>query len=413
MKFGITSARVIKNTFIQSGGKFISTALGFITVGLLTRYLGSSGYGNFTLIFSYLAFFGVISDFGMQLAIVKELSNKQNETTNLYGTYFWIKLLMVFISSLLAMLVLFFFSYPLQLKLSILIGVVAISISGMMGYFTAIFQARVRLDLITFVDVITRLVTVCAVIFFVLLKCNFYFIVSSVLIGNIIGLLTSIYILRDAISFHFDRSLAKRLAILSIPIGITSFVSTLYFKVDVIILSLYKNSGDVGIYSLAYKVLENIIVFWGFYMASTYPLMARFKYEDRKKYYSILRKSILIALVGSIPLIAALFYLSPIVIFIFGGREFTGAVGSFRILLFSIPVLFINGILYNFYIIERKNLITLIAMIVALLVNLWMNIIYIPLYSYTAASYITVASAGVLLICYSIGVKFIERVREV
>lgn len=405
--------KVAKNTLIQSSGKFISAGLGFITVALLTRYLGSGGYGNFTLIFSYLAFFSVISDFGMQLAIVKELSGQQNETRKLYGTYFLLKLFLVVISSIIALLVLVFFPYSSQLKLGIVIGVLAVSISGMMGYFNAIFQARIRLDLLTLLDVITKFVTVFTIVLFVIYRLNFYFIVMSVLIGNLVGFFIAWFLLKDTVMLRFDSSLAKKLAILSIPIGITSFISTLYFKVDTIILSLYKSSSDVGIYSLAYKILENIIVFWGFYMASTYPLMAKLRNEDTSKYYSILKKSILVAIVGSIPLMSILFYFSPLVINIFGGKGFSGAIESLQILLFSTPVLFLNAIFYNYYVIERKNIVTALAMFISLIANVWMNILYIPRYSYIAASYTTVISACILLVCYIIGMKFHSKVREI
>ena len=63
------------NTLIQFIGKAVSVLLGLATVALLTRYLGLAGYGNFTLVFAYMSFFGVFADFGLQLAIVRELSH--------------------------------------------------------------------------------------------------------------------------------------------------------------------------------------------------------------------------------------------------------------------------------------------------------------------------------------------------
>lgn len=411
MKINSLALKVGQNTLIQAVGKFIAAGLSFISIALLTRYLGVSGYGSFTLVFSYLAFFSLISDFGLQLVTVKELSVTKQNIEKLYGTYFTIKVFLGILSSLLALIFLIFFPYSVELKVGIAVGVTAVFVSGLMGYFNSVFQARVRLDLLTLFDLVSRLSSVVAIIIFVYFKLNFYYIVSTVLIGNLVSFISAGILLKDTIRRNYDFFLARRLLLLSIPVGITSLLSTLYFKIDTIILSLFKSASDVGIYSLSYKLLENIVMFWGFYMAVTYPLLAKFKKEDKNRYSNLFKNSIYLAIVASIIIVILSYILSPLVVEIFGGNQFAESSNVLRILLLSLPLILVNNIFYNFYVIEEFNWVIILGMILSLVVNVVLNVIFIPKYSFIAASYITILSEIVLLGTYVVGMKFINKTK--
>lgn len=400
--------QIIGNTLVQAVGKIISAILSFLSIALLTRYLGISGYGNYTLVFSYLAFFTLIADFGLQAIAVKELAGF-GEKAAIYGTYFILRFFLVIFSSILAIFFLNLFPYSSQLKTGIIIGTIAVGISGMTGYFNTIFQSRIRFDLVTLLDILGRMISVCAILFFIFFKFNFYFIVGGVLIGNLVSFLTGVFLLPSTIRKTFDKKLAKKLFLLSVPVAVTSLLSTLYFKVDAIILSLYKTSAEVGIYSLAYKILENITLFWFFYVSTVYPLLAKFKKDNKQKYKSLLRNSLFLAIIVSVPTVIVAMYLSPFVITLFGGVQFAQSNMALRILLVSLPLLFINTIFYNFYIIEEFNVVVIVGMLLSLIFNVIFNVLFIPRFGYIAASYITVLSEIILFLTYLGGLKFIKR----
>jgi len=71
MNLNIIFYKIGLNTLIQIAGKIATVIFSIFTVSLLTRYLGLEGYGEFTLVFAYLAIFGVIADFGLHLSMIK------------------------------------------------------------------------------------------------------------------------------------------------------------------------------------------------------------------------------------------------------------------------------------------------------------------------------------------------------
>src|SRR3990172_6174015 len=103
--------KIFINTSSQVVAKVATVILGFLTVGLLTRYLGVNQYGIYTLVFAYLSIFGVFADFGLQLSLVRDLSGESSSTSNLKSTYFAIKVLLSLTATILSLITLVLFPY--------------------------------------------------------------------------------------------------------------------------------------------------------------------------------------------------------------------------------------------------------------------------------------------------------------
>ena len=86
------SKKIAKNTIIQIIGKVLSTALGLFSLALITRYLGQSGYGDYTTVINFLTIFAVLADFGLTLVTVQMISGvpegeKENKILNNLFTF--------------------------------------------------------------------------------------------------------------------------------------------------------------------------------------------------------------------------------------------------------------------------------------------------------------------------------------
>ena len=395
--------RIGFNTAIQILGKGISIILGFITVGLLTRYLGQEGFGNFTLVFAYLSLFGIIADFGLQLTMVRELAKKESLPQSIYGTYFWLKVILVIFSTLLAIICLLFLPYSRFLKIGIIVASVGVAVGVLNTYGAVIFQANLRLDLVTAMDVLTKIVTTIFVVLFVFLKSSFYSILVTILVGNLAGTILIIFLIKKLITFNlvFNLSLARKLIIQSFPVGLISVLALFYFKIDTLILSIFRGAVEVGIYGLAYKIIENLLVLWGFYMATLYPLLSNLL-SKRKTIEAggLWRKSLLISLGFSATIIIIGYIFAPLVIQILGGREFGGSVIALRILLFSLPLFFVNNLFYHTFLAKNETRWPLLAISSSLIFNLILNLIFIPKWGYIAAALNTLITEGYLLSFY-------------
>ncbi|EKD47810.1 MAG: hypothetical protein ACD_65C00278G0001, partial [uncultured bacterium] len=52
-----TARKVLGNTAVQVAGRFVMAFMSIIIVKLITSYLGLEGYGKYSAIYEFLAFF--------------------------------------------------------------------------------------------------------------------------------------------------------------------------------------------------------------------------------------------------------------------------------------------------------------------------------------------------------------------
>lgn len=406
------AADLIKKIFINTSSQVVAKAatviLGFLTVGLLTRYLGVDQYGIYTLVFAYLSLFGVFADFGLQLSLVRDLSGEGPSTNNLKSTYFSIKILLSITATVLSLVALVFFPYSETIKAAIVVGSLAVGVGYMNGYGASVLQSKLKLDTAALLEVINRIVTVAAIVIFLLLHLNLYAIICAVLIGNIVSFAVNIYVAPDYFRF---RSLPPFPTIVNViktsfPIGITTLLGALYFKIDTMMLSVMKTTSDVGIYSLSYKIFENIIMLWLFYMATVYPLLSQYmKSKDHMRFKKLIKSSLVVAILFSIAAIILGFFAAPLAITILGGNNFIESILPFRILLIAIPFVIVNNLFYYALLTISKIRYILLTLLLSLAFNFFINLAIIPKYGFIGTSVSTIFTELIVMLGYFIVVK--------
>lgn len=414
MKLDGELKKIIFNTFAQFGSRAVSVLLSLLSVSLLTRYLGTDGYGNYTLVLTYLSFFSLFSDVGSNVTLVREFARQKTISLTTKATYLNWKLILLVFSTILTLIALPFFPYSNFLKVAILIGTIAIVVGNFISFGTSVLQSKLRLDLVAVIDLITKVVTVAAIIYFIYIKAGFYSIIWSIFLGNLIGLVATLYLIRDYIvlKIYIDRELSRKLFKIALPLGITSLLSLLYFKIDTLMLSVMKTSYDVGIYGLASNILENILMVWGLFMASVFPLLSRYHGTgDFAKYKDLLKKTLYILILMSVVIIVCGNVFDYLIMRILGGSKFFASMLPFKIFLFGIPFFFLNNVFYNTIVSFGKTKHLILPLIVSLIVNVMLNLYVIPRYGYVGASYTTVITEIIASITY-IAILFTKFKKE-
>jgi O-antigen/teichoic acid export membrane protein len=162
-----------------------------------------------------------------------------------------------------------------------------------------------------------------------------------------------------------------------------------------------KSTIDVGIYSLSYKLFENIIMLWSLYMASVYPLMAGYIHKnDQKDLLLLLKTSVIILVVFTLLTLSIGFIIAPLVIDVLGGRGFVDSILPFRILLFALPLVFLNNIFYFLLLSFSRVKLILLVLLISLGFNCIVNLFAIPRFSYLGTSLSTAITEAVTTIGY-------------
>jgi len=176
----------------------------------------------------------------------------------------------------------------------------------------------------------------------------------------------------------------------SLPLGIYLLVYSIYDRgIDSFIIKTFNSSADVGYYGLAYKIHGNLILGAAFLMNSLFPLISGFK-NDSSSLKLTFEKAFSVLLLSGILILLGGFFLAPLVVRTIAGPDFDPSIIALRILLGATLISYLNHLTGYLMVAlgEQKKL--LLFSFVALFLNLILNLIFIPRFSFFAAACVTV-----------------------
>lgn len=410
-----TARQILNNTFFQILGKIITAGLSIIVVKIITNYLGVSGYGQYTTIYEFLAFFGIAADLGIYTIAVREMSRKQNNIAHVIGNVLFLRTILAFGLMFIAALTAFFIPQYQGSVIPMGIAIASIStfFSLLSGTISSVLQVHLKMQYSVFALVISKLFSVgymLAVIFYFFTNTSpagFYQLLWAGVFGNFILLiLTWVFTQKfTKIRYRFDPVFVKEITIKALPYGIALILNTLYFRMDTILLSLMKNSDEVGIYGVAMRMLDVLVIIPVYFMNSVLPVMTRYFEEKSQKIIPLLQYSFDFLTIISVPIVIGMVILSRPIINLVSSPEFLsgysfqyGADIALQILIFALFFSFLNS-LFGFTLValgKQKKLLWI--NLGCVIFNLISNLIVIPTYGFRGAAFTSVLSEFFILI---------------
>jgi len=408
--------KVAYNTIVQTLGRVVGSLATFAITILVAGKFGVAGYGEFTEIVAYVALFYMVADFGMNAIVVRESGEEERVWfSNLLGLRIFWGLLLVFLALAIAIFLpydnILDIGFSNKVKLGIVLGSGMILTSAIVTTCNGVFQKHLDYGKALLGQIVGSLVTVLAVWVFVSLGFGLEMIVlGHVAGGGVMALLAVIlartYIKKLRLWANFE--IWRKIILQSLPLGLVLVFNLIYFRIDVLMLAYFKGSSDVGIYGLGYKFFELILALPTFFMNSIYPVMIDYGKESKERLKGLIEGSFIFLLIGSLGSLVVVWFGAPLVVGIIGKSGFENSVGVLRILGLGLPFFFTSSLfMWYFITIKKQNLLIYIYGL-GMAVNIVLNFIFIPLYSYWASSVITgICEGGILMALGFFGYRYL------
>lgn len=173
-----------------------------------------------------------------------------------------------------------------------------------------------------------------------------YGISLAYIIANLITLGYAYYTLNKHIAkpkYELDLDFCKTITKLSVPFAVTGILYTIYYSIDVIMLTNMVGDYASGIYNATYKLISVLTLFYSVYTAVIFPVMSKFYKNDKKLLLTRYEKSIKYLLMIIIPIaVSTVLYSSEIINLIYG-NQYDASSSVLCILIWTICLLFISG----------------------------------------------------------------------
>ena len=396
--------KVFLNTGAQIVGKAITASITLLITLIIGRTLGPTGYGDFTKIFVFVGFFYTLADFGLNTIYIKIA--KENEIAHL-RPLLGLRILIGITLALAATIISRFFPYdpvsatgfsPL-VKTGIAIASVTIITQALFTSTNAFFQKILRYDFSTIAATSGYLVILTTAVIVSLTTKSILGYTTAYVLGGATLVTVAYLIVAKRVKTFFTPVFSPKEFMVFLkpawPVGVALLFNLIYFRIDVLILSNFRSSTEVGLYGLAYQFFEAALAIPIFFSNAIYPLLSKIYLADKAAFQKQVASWVKILLGSSVLLTSALIVVALFMPIIFDPR-FTGSVKSLQILALGMPFFFISALLWHLLIIyDRQKFLTAIYAVGAV-TNIAANLIFIPTHGYIAASIVTVISEALI-----------------
>jgi len=399
---------IAKNTIIQIIGKAAGVFFSLLTVAMMTRYLGQTGFGYYITIFAFLQVFGILVDFGLQTTTVNLISEPNVDESKMMSNILTLRLLLSFVFLGLAPLVAMFFPYPPIIKTGIAISAFFFVFVSLSSVITGIFQKYLKMVYVALADFFGKAVLFVFIALIIYFRTDFNSILIATVVSSILQFILLFLYSKKFIQprLTFDITVIKKIIVTTYPIAITIALNLVYFKSDIIILSLFRSPAEVGVYGVPYKLLEVFINLTYLFLGMLLPIMVNsYKSNDNKKLQGITQHGFNIISILSIPMIFGTFILGRPIMTMMAGPDFSVSGDILKILILATVTIFYAS-LFGYVIIaagKQKQMIKFYLVNAA--VSLVLYFMLIPRYGYWAASWLTVFTEIFILVTAFIVMK--------
>lgn len=414
LKNHIGLKRYAANTSWMIGEKILRMLMGLIVGIWVARYLGPDQFGLLSYSQSLVFLFSIVSTLGLDSIVVREIVRDETQRDKLLGSAFVLKFIgAIAILPILGTTVLY---TDKGYETSLIIFILAFStIFQSFNVIDFYFQSKVLSKYVAIANSfslgIVSLIKIGLIAFNAPLKA-FALVISLEMLITAIGLIY--FYSRKAklsmISWRFDKTTAKQLLEESWPLIISGAINSIYMKIDQVMIGEMIDLNAVGIYSAATRLSE---VWFGIGVVvarSVFPAIVNAKKISEDFYLKRINMLFFWMVIGAYSLVFSVIFITDFIISVLYGVEYHAAGPILSIHIASVIFVYLGVASGRWLLTEGLVKYDLYRNLVAVIINIILNIILIRLVGITGAA---IASLISYIVAFYIFDLFLIRTRPI
>lgn len=341
--------------------KGVLAVIGFVTVKIITNYLEVAGYGYYTGVYDFIAFFGIASDLGLYTIAVREMARDDQNIDKIIGNILSIRTILVIVTMLLAFGTSFFY-FPkgtdIMLPLAVAVGATATVFALLTGTISTVLQVNYKMQYNAAASVVGKIVALGYMLYVVFIwnpgvsDAGFYHLFVAGIVGNIAMFGITYYYARKyaRIRFRFDWKFIREVVVKSLPYGLALILNNLYFRIGSIMLLPIAGPEQTALYGLPLRILEAIAILPLYFMNAVLPTLTRTLKEKGEKYRQVIQYSFDALVMGGVSMAIGMSAIAYQVIYLLSSENFLSRISegfygsdiALQIVIFALAFSFIN-----------------------------------------------------------------------
>lgn len=380
--------------------QIITSVLAFVWTIMMAIYLGPSDYGIFGTAVSISSLFGVFASFGTFTYLVRAISTDFEHEDKYLNNTLGLKMFLSFFYLTLIFLVLMLLGWQRYVIGICLLFAFEYLIKTFHDVLFASFQAHEQMKYQAITNIVINVLTFIFILIVISTDYGLIGISVAYILANVIALVYATYAIRAHIikpHLAFDFPFYKDLIKAGIPFALSGLFYTIYYSIDIVMITQFSTTYDTGLYNSAYKLISVLTLFYTIYTAVIFPVMSKLFGGEKDLLKLSFVKSMKYLSLVTIPIAVFTMIYGYDIIAIYGA-EYIEAGGVIKILIWTVCFLFINGACTLILNASHKEYSVTKIYSIAALFNVVTNLFLIPKYGVYGASFATVLSEILILI---------------
>ncbi|MGF1924195.1 MAG: flippase [Bacteroidia bacterium] len=389
------------NKYLKNTGWLMLARVGSLGIKILVgfsiaNYLGKELYGILNYPIAFTTFFVAAAALGLDGFITRELLRTPENRDQLLGTAFFMKLI-----GGIAVLPIIYVTYKVwnnhkEIETP-LIYILLVGLTGITQAFyitDSYFQSKVQAKYVMRVQIVGNIFSAFLKLSFIFLKLSVEWFVFSLLLDTVILAIGYLYFYQikagSIFKWVYNSTLARYLIKNSWPLALSAVLVSIYMKIDQLMVANYLGTGALGIYSNVVQLSESWYFIPVAIVTSVFPAIMNAKRDDPERY--IRRLQNMYDLMVWISLTVALFmtFASPIIFKIVYKEEFWSGAHVLTVHVWAGIFVFLGSASGQYLIAEGYTKLAMLRTGMGAIVNIGLNIIWIPKYGIMGAALATV-----------------------
>ena len=379
-----------RNVFSQSMGQFFSLLINLFAIALAARYLGVNDFGVFNYLLAVIVILTKLVDLGIAPNIFREYSI--NRALELINSGILLRIFTFLIISILINL--FFFLYSTDQREIILSNVLLVNLLiSSKGFIRELFEIPFKVDLKIHLPIVVMLMDnllfLLLVFFMPYVNGGLIYFGIVYTLSNLPGFFVMIFLINKNYNYQFKTKITSSgwLVKNSLPLFIYTLLNTIFYNIDLLLLKKLDSVYSAGIYSAAARLIMPMLIIPTAFIHSVFPKISTDYHNSVSSNFIIIKFLFKTLFLLSFALaIVTTFKSTELITFIYGS-SFSSSASSLSILLWSQVFLFNSFLVINLLVAYNKQSSLYLFSILILVLNIILNFVLIPEYSFVGAAY--------------------------
>jgi O-antigen/teichoic acid export membrane protein len=410
-----TLRRLFRNTSVLIAANALQPILSFYLVVTISRVLNVDGLGAYSTVFNYQAIFQIFAGFGLKNLLTRNVA-QQHDTL---GRYLRQGSLIALPFSLLSMLGLIALTAVLDYGALVFWATIVVSLSLLAAALADVCEGVLagveRLHIIGYSAVLENILRVVASLFFLLQGYGLLALAWVFVASKFVKAAFYYWYIHRCVAPIFVRTpRPEGLALWPLirqarVFALTMMCVTIYWKIDVSILSKIAGMDAVGLYSAAYRFLMIMLVVVDSFVNSLFPVISNYYHAAGAtggNFDFACKKGLQLLLVLILPAALSLSLLAPQIIELIYGPKYAGAAPVLRILIWVVVPYAVSQIFAYALVASNNQRYDLLVNAASMLVNFALNWWLIERFGYLGAAWAAVLA---IFVYVALQVPFVFR----